>query len=219
MNPTSNSPAVYEGAGLVIDQVLGEVHTCTPARVLAFNVSAMTVDVQPTLQRVYVGQPPVDLPVIYQVPLVLPRVAGAWLRLPVAAGDLVMLHFSERSLDAWSQTDGQKTLDPVIPHRFSLGDAIAVPGLYPQGKPLQPKGAAGNLELANGSGWLEISPSGQFKFSNGTVSLLDMLDTLLTHLQNLTTTNAVVGAPCALSPATLELLAQDQAKLEALKLS
>jgi hypothetical protein len=214
--PNSNTPGLYEGTGLALDQGLANVHTCTPAYVVSYDESTQTATVQPTLQRVYVGQAPVDLPQILQVPVVFPRVANAWLRLPIAKGDLVELRFSERSLDAWSQSDGATPLDPGIPHRFHLSDAIATPGLYPQGQAIQALGAQTSVELSNAGAWLEITSAGKFKLANGTAELFQTLQSLVNHLIGLTSINCVVGAPVTLNPATIAQLQDDLTNLEAL---
>lgn len=184
-SPNSNSPGAFESVNLAIDRFMCEVHTCMPAKVVSYDPSTQTATVQPTLQRVYLVQGQehaVDLPEIFQVPVVFPATANAWLRLPLAAGDLVMVHFSERSLDAWSQTNGGSTLDPLIPHKFSLADAIAVPGLRPQSQAISVKGAATSLELCNGSTWIELLATGQVKITNGTVDLMEALTTFATGL-------------------------------------
>ncbi len=184
-SPNSNSPGAFESVNLAIDRFMCEVHTCMPATVVNYDPSTQTATVQPTLQRVYLVQGQehaVDLPEIFQVPVVFPATANAWLRLPLAAGDLVMVHFSERSLDAWSQTNGGLTLDPLIPHKFNLADAIAVPGLRPQSQAISAKGAATSLELCNGSTWIELLATGQVKITNGTVDLMEALTTFATGL-------------------------------------
>src|SRR5690606_33082216 len=53
---------------------------------------------------------------------------------PVDAGDEVLLIFSESALDAWLTYGGE--VDPVDDRRFSLSDAIAIPGLRNFSNPL-----------------------------------------------------------------------------------
>lgn len=214
MNPSSNSPGLNEVIEMTVDYILNDVHTCMPGQVVSYDASKQTATVQPAIKRVIngVAQP---MPQIHNVPVVTPATSGAWLLVPVSAGDNVLLHFSGRSIDQWWQHGGQ--VDPQNPAKFSLTDCIAVPGLNPSTSPISRKGSPSSVELANGAGWLEITPAGKFKLTNGAQELLTVLDNVLSHLIGLSTTNAIVGSPCLLSPATIEQLTADQLQLEALK--
>lgn len=212
---SSASPGLAETIAMGIDRFLSEVHTCMPATVVSYDYQKQTATVQPSIKEPLAGEVQ-TLPQIPNVPVYFPATANAWIRLPVAAGDQVMLHFAERSLDKWNDGDGSP-VDPGTLHRHHLSDAIATPGLRPASQAISPKGAETSVEITNGSGWIEITPSGKFKVSNGTVELLVLLDTIIGHIKDLTTTNAIVGSPCTLSPVTIGSLAADIVQLELLK--
>lgn len=142
-----------------ISGALSNIHTCLPGRVESFDASTGLAKVVPLLKRKYVSEEnPVDLPVISGVPVVFPRAGDSWLRLPIAAGDYVLLLFSERSIDRWLDMGG--TVDPLDPAKFDLNDAIAVPGIYPKPDALEANGASTSLEIANGSAFIEIKANG-----------------------------------------------------------
>ena len=206
MEPSSLSPGPYEAVNLLIDQYMTEAHFCAPAVVVSYNAATQSATVQPTLMRKYnsptgADLPAVLLPQISNVPVVFPATATAWLRLPIAAGDLVMLHFSDRSLDAWWATNGAAPLDPKIPHKFVLADAIAVPGLRPGQAAIAAKGAATSVELACGILWLELMASGQVKLTNGTVDVIQALSTFATTVSSATNVGQIAGAAVILEAA------------------
>jgi len=192
--PASNSPGYWEFVDLAVDRFMCEVHTCAPGTVVSYDAAKQTATIQPSFQRVYDGQAPMTYPKIYNVPVIFPRTANAWIRVPVAAGDNVMLHFSERSLDKWL-TQGGGIMDPGMPHKFQETDAIATPGLYPQSGAFTPKGADTSIEVTNGLGWLEVTQDGKFKLSNGSGDLLTTIQAISTDLKALVLDLAAFTAP------------------------
>jgi hypothetical protein len=186
MSVASYTPGYVEAVNMAINRALGEMHVCLPGEVVSYDPGTQSATVQPTIKVLYVGKDtPELLPQIQQVPVVFPATANAWVRLPLAAGDTVMLHFAERSLNDWLLKGGH--VDPVIGNRFCLSDAIAVPGLRPQSAAIVAKGAATSLEVVNGQGWLEITQAGKFKLSNSGGDLLKLLQTISTDIKALIT--------------------------------
>lgn len=164
-----------------------EAHFCAPGVVVSYDPATQSASVQPSIMRKYnapggVDQPAVALPQINLVPVVFPGSRTAWLRFPLYPGDPVMLHFSDRSLDAWWTQGGM--VDPAMPHKFSLADAIAVPGLRAKGQAIQAKGLATSLELVNGPTRIEIMAGGQVVISNGVTDLVAALAAFLTGLNS-----------------------------------
>lgn len=213
-NVQSTSPDFTETVNILIDRYMSEVHTCMPGEVVDYDAATQTATIKPSLKRFIAG----DIfaqPLLLKVPIIFPATGTAWLRLPVAAGAKVALHFSESSLNTWWPKGGE--VDPDIPTRFTIADAIAVPGLNAKPNAIVAKGAATSLELVNGSSWVEITAAGKFKLTNGAVDLLQVLDDILGHIIGLSTTNAIVGSPCVLSPPTQLQLQLDRVNLDLLK--
>ncbi len=191
MEANSLTPGHFETTNLLIERYMTEAHFCAPGIVVSYDSTTQSASVQPSLMRKYNAPsgadiPAVPLPQINMVPVVFPATATSWVRLPVAVGDQVMLHFSDRSLDLWWTSGG--IVDPEIPHKFSLTDAIAVPGLRSKGTAINPKGAPTSLEICNGNVWLELMATGQVKLSNGVVDLVQGLYTFLNGLNSATLT-------------------------------
>ena len=210
MEPASASPGLSELIDIAIDRVLLDVHTCAPGKVVSYDAMTQTATVQPLFQRNIAGNL-ITLPEIQDVPIVFPRTANAWLKLPLTVNDNVMLHFTERSLDAWLQNGG--VTDPANARKFNLSDCVATPGLAPILDAFTPNGQMTSVELANGLSFLEIEETGLMRIKNSATDLYTVLNSILNHLIGLSTTNAVVGAPCLLSPVSITQLTQDSLNL------
>jgi hypothetical protein len=179
-----------------IDQELVELHTCLPGRIESYDESTGLAQVKPLLMRKLVGKAqPVEMQVISGVPVWQPRSGNAFVKLPIAAGTLCMLIFAERSLDRWLSSDGGPT-DPGMPMKHHINDAIAVPGLYPKSSPVPANGAAGSVEMANGTTYIEITSGGKVKInSTGNVEVTAGGDAKVnaTGKMVLTSTNVNLG--------------------------
>jgi hypothetical protein len=140
-----------EALNLVLADFRRTVHTGFPARVLAYDVAAQTVDVRPAIQRerpTDVVDTPVAfeaLPDLFAVPVQWPRAGGGALTFPIAIGDWVEVCCAEQSLAAWREQGGTgKTPGLNDPH--GLNGAIAKTGWYPDTELLSGVSAT-NVEL------------------------------------------------------------------------
>lgn len=111
-----------------------EVHTAIPARVEAYDPATQKVDAKPLVQRRVLGANGAEavepIPIVASVPVAFPRGGGFFLSFPLQVGDLVLLVFTERSLDKWLDGRGEE-VDPVDLRTHDLSDAVAIPGVYP----------------------------------------------------------------------------------------
>jgi phage baseplate assembly protein gpV len=111
-------------------QLSAELRVSVPAIVQSFNATAMTVVVQCALLenvRINGVQQSVDLGLISDVPVAIPRAGGYSLTMPIAAGDECLLIFADGCIDAWFQSGGQQSR--IDGRRHALSDAIAIFGL------------------------------------------------------------------------------------------
>lgn len=109
---------------------LAELNTCLPAVVLSYDAGSQKATVQPTVKRFYRDGTSPSRPPITDVPVVFPAAGGGIISFPIAAGDTVMLMFSQRSLDKWLVSSGGE-VNPEDRRMHSFSDAIAIPGLVP----------------------------------------------------------------------------------------
>jgi hypothetical protein len=212
----SRTPVLPEVIRAGVEQWMETAHTSMPGTVVSYDAARGTAAVQPAFKRrIRATGALVDLPVLPAVPVLALGTAASWIRVPLAAGDTVLLLFAERSLERWMQMGGQ--VHPEDPRRMDLSDAVAIPGLRRPGSQPKALGAPDSLEVVHGRARLELTAGGKVKLGNDFGDLLGILDQVLGHLIALSTTNAVVGVPCLLSPVSIAQLTADQALLQKVK--
>lgn len=207
----SDVPSLANIIQYAITDALSGINTCIPAQVISFDAAANTISAQPVIsRRYYADDQVVPLPPIHGVPVCFPRSGNAFISFPLAAGDGVLLLFSQRSIDAWYASG---TVGPADdPRQFDLTDAIAIPGAFPQTSPIAADTTA--LRIQNGNARLDILPTGQFKFGKtGGDDFLDLLSQTLDAL-NQARVNTMLGVMPLINTATYAAL---KSKVDALK--
>ena len=138
----SQSPTFAEVLRTAMDSHTADLHVAMPGRVESYDSTNQSVSVQPLIRRGYTGEDGEraveSLPVITGVPVVFPGTGGVSITWPVAAGDTVLLVFSESSIDKWLSRGGE--VDPLDDRKHTLSDAIAIPGLRDFANPVPPAG-------------------------------------------------------------------------------
>lgn len=129
----------YSFTGLaqsVIERFAGDLHTCLPARIISLSHDLQKATVQPMIKARYTdadGNPAQglkEMASIPSVPLIFPASKSAIMTFPVEVGDLVLLLFSERSIDAFKYSDGKNPIDPKDLRKHEYTDAIAICGMF-----------------------------------------------------------------------------------------
>lgn len=117
--------------GASVDGRMADVHVAIPGRVETYDAALQKASVQPLVMRAHEGEDggrvAQKLPVIPEVPVLFPGGGGFSVTFPVQRGDVVLLVFSEASLDKFLVRDG--IVDPQDDRRHNISDAIAIPGL------------------------------------------------------------------------------------------
>ncbi len=125
------APTLPEIIRATISQRLQDMHVAMPGRVTAYDRVTQMASVQPQLGRIQYDEAGkkknVLLPVVHSVPVVFPGAGDYSITFPIAVGDLVLLVFSEQTLDRWILKGADET--PLDQRRFTATDAIAIPGL------------------------------------------------------------------------------------------
>lgn len=115
-----------------IDSKLERLHIATPGRVESYDETTQKASVKPLIKRGFFDENDQrqvdDLPIVNEVPVCFPGAGSYSITFPIAAGDIVLLIFSDRSLDKWLQGQGQNS-DPLDDRICDLNDAVAIPGL------------------------------------------------------------------------------------------
>jgi hypothetical protein len=78
---------------------------CLPGVIVSYDAASENAVVRPLMTNIYTDSSTQELPDISDVPVISPKTAFASLKLPVAAGDKIMIVFCERNLDQVLHTD------------------------------------------------------------------------------------------------------------------
>lgn len=141
----------YEVIQSHIKKFKDTLYTSCPAEVIKVNIVGEyieSVDVVPSVARVYVDGLIKNRPPIYKVPLVYQSGGGGLLSFPVAIGDTVLLHFM---MDDNESFLSDSTPVPNSLRQFNYNDAVATPCLYPFSKNLQPSSDKVELKFRGSS--------------------------------------------------------------------
>ena len=202
-----------ESVDAAIENRLSGLHTCLPARVESYNMEKSMVSVTPLIKKVFRNGQVISMPVINNVPLVMPRGSVSSLTIRIVKGDGVMLVFSERALDLWLSKGGEQ--EPGDRRRFDLSDAIAVPGLFPfaAGSPAEEDATV----LRDGLVKVKLKSDKVAIGKDGGDELLDLLDQFLTKMIAATTIDPFSGTPQPFIPTVITDLTLIKTKLTTIR--
>jgi len=142
-------PSDVEVIRVAVDNALNEMHTCLPAIIESFDATTQTAKVNPSIRRIVYNGDKIVIPPIINVPVVFPSSGGYSITFPVAAGDEVLLVFSERSIDMWLQSGGVQ--DPLDRRKHDYSDAVAIIGLHSNPKAISGYSSL-NLQIRDNGG-------------------------------------------------------------------
>ena len=93
-----------------------------------------------------------EFPIIQGVPVVQLGGRSAGISIPFQSGDMVLLVFSQKSLDAWLDSATGEPTDPRDTRVNSIQDAVAIPGIFPFSMAPTIAGASTDLVITNDIG-------------------------------------------------------------------
>ena len=182
-------------------------------KIEAFNGTKQTATVSVAYSQTSVNDNAAkkDYPLMLECPVIVMGGGNGSLRFPITSGDFCVILFNDRDIDNFILNGSKAILASDRKHSFA--DAIALVGLHPLNKSL-PAYSSSRTELIHDQ--TKVSLAAKIKIENAAKNLYTVLGKLIDDLVALQTTNAVPGAPCALSPATISNLNADKADLGAL---
>lgn len=111
----------------IMSDVKSDIRVALPAKVVSFDATKQTISCIPTVRELVNLNGKVeykDLPVLEDVPIVMPR-AGNWIiTLPVKPGDECMVIFQDLCIDGWWFRGDIQNWNDL--RRHDLSDAIAI---------------------------------------------------------------------------------------------
>lgn len=198
--------------------VLAERNQTMPGRVVSYDRTTQRAQVEPAL-RIARGDVDGDgvidydpLPVLLNVPVQWPRAGGYAMHMDLREGDWVLLVVCARSLDEWMDA-GTTGVEPADLRVGALQDAVAIPGVYPNGDGLGASVArAAELVISDEAGAVQVRlRAGEVVVTapvvrlggpgaNTPIALASATDGLLSAI--VTELNKVIVAVNALAPGT-----------------
>lgn len=157
------------------NQVFSELNCHQVGKIVSFNGPTYTASVEIQFKRAVYDQAPteavpnpparvVDYPILVQVPVMFLCGGTGVIYLPIKPGDLCLVLFNDRDLDAWA-TAGVSTV-PNSSRMHSLSDGIAIVGLFNAAKP--PAISGGDLIIFHDGGSLQVTQNGSVTLFSGT---------------------------------------------------
>ena len=142
-----------------------QLHTAMPGVVVDFDPTTNLAKVQPAIRMHLTNSSGaasyIPLPIIENVPICLPHslIGGLYLTVPILAGDLGLIIFSQRAIDNVVQFGGiQNPLNTVEDRHHDLTDAMFLPGLSTVPEALAGWNQAA-VEIRNSAGTVKLSIS------------------------------------------------------------
>nr|DAM97594.1 MAG TPA: baseplate component [Caudoviricetes sp.] len=149
-----------------------KMRVCVPGIIQSFDVAAQTVTVQPALREKMLADGDeswIDIPLLVDVPIVVPRAGGYALTLPIQAGDECLVVFGDMCMDGWWQSGGVQ--NQVECRRHDLSDGFAIIGVWSQPRVI-PGYSTGSAQLRNDAGSAYVELAGDtINIVGGTVNI------------------------------------------------
>lgn len=121
---------------------IGKIEKVTP--------SEQTVEVTLQIRRPAADGTSSAIPLLVDVPYFVLQGGGAYIDLPITAGDYCIVLFNDRDIDTWWSTANMA--DPATNRKHDLSDGIAIVGLNPKTSPLPMDGAVVRILGTSGAG-------------------------------------------------------------------
>lgn len=170
-----------EALRCALEAAIASLWTALPAKIVSVDYTKRTCSCQPTIKG-KIQKPDgtfefVDMPLLVDVPIVVPSAGGFTLSLPIKADDEVLVVFGSRCIDSWWETGDVGVPMELRMHDLSDGFAIAGPRSVPKATPLH----ATNARLTNdeGTAYVELTTAGIVKLKSTSSIQLEAPDILI----------------------------------------
>lgn len=138
---------------------MNQLRVAMPGIIQSFDPTEQTVTVQPALRETIIKPDQtreiVNMPLLLDVPIVLPRSGGYCLTFPIKQGDECLIVFADMCIDAWWSYAGVQ--NQLEKRRHDLSDAFAILGPWSQPNVL-PNYSMDSVQLRNqeGTSYIEL---------------------------------------------------------------
>lgn len=143
----------------IIDNIMFRLHVAMPGIIQSFDAAKQTVTVQPCImERINIDGvlSQQRLPLIVDVPIILPRSGGFSITVPISQGDECLLIFADSCIDAWWSAGGIQ--DQMFRRRHDLSDAFAILAPWSQQRVLENYSIdSAQIRNNDGTNYIELS--------------------------------------------------------------
>lgn len=116
------------------DNLLANLRVAMPGIIQSFDAATQTVTVQPAIRErirdIDGNVQIIDLPILLDVPVVMPRAGDFAITFPIRSGDECLVVFADMCIDSWWQSGGIQ--NQAEKRRHDLSDAFAIIGAWSQ---------------------------------------------------------------------------------------
>lgn len=152
------------------DSVEFGLRVAMPGIVQEWDAAQQTVSVQLAIREkvaINGAETEIEIPMLVDVPVVMPRAGGYSLVFAPAKGDECLVVFADACIDSWWQSGGVQSQADC--RRHDLSDGFAILGCWSQTR--KPKIPASGVRLQNDTGTAGVSISGNTVNIFGTVQI------------------------------------------------
>lgn len=191
---TSNVSTLLD---LVKKKIFLDLKVCLPANVISYNSENNTVDLQISVQEVLMNNKFVDMPQIFDIPVLELGGNDLSIKIPLKKDDTGIVIFCDRDITLFKQE--KKNTQPQTLRKHDLSDGIFIPMKF---------GNSGSsnivIESSDGNTKLEVTSSGINIKGNVTIDgnitvadvKTDVVSSLNTHVHGgVTTGSGTTGTP------------------------
>lgn len=157
----------------MIDNLNGQLRVAMPGIIQTFDPIEQVATVRLAIRERIVDQNKTiqnaEIPILPDVPVVMPRAGGFAMTFPVKPGDECLVIFADICIDAWWANGGVQNIQEYRRHDFS--DAFAVLGPWSQPRVLA-EYSSNDLEIRceTADAKISISPNGNIVIRGRTVT-------------------------------------------------
>ena len=160
MTSTINREKKYDdftsAFGWAFEQHMKAINTALPGIINSIDLSTRRAQIQPALNQIKTDGTTIELPVLVDVPILMPQTKNYLISLPLEAGDSVMLLFSQRGLAQFKASYEQSL--PSQESFFSIHDAVAIPAFGALSSTPADSNAL-TLQTTDGMTYLSLKPN------------------------------------------------------------
>lgn len=151
---------VYQAIKAAMKKVMLDLRVALPGIVQSFDAQQQTATVRLAIREKISLRgvlQEMEIPLLVDVPVVMPRAGGYMLAISPKAGDECLVVFSDRCIDSWWQSGGVQSQADC--RRHDLSDGFAILGCWSQ--PRKPKLPASGVAMQSDDGSVGVFIDGK----------------------------------------------------------